>query len=87
MSLKYECDRCHRQFDDEKEMATVDITQYANGMKMENRYHLCSFCRMISFNALTLAVSGVYGGSLRETDMIGYFPDKENDPLFNKERE
>lgn len=87
MTTKYECDRCHRQFENEKEMAAVDITQYSNGMKVETEYHLCGFCRTIAFNALFMALDGKYGGSLKDTDMIGYFPDKRNDPLFGKEEE
>lgn len=87
MTTKYECDRCHRQYDDEKEMAVMDTTQHLNGMKIERRYHFCTFCRVIAFNSLDMAVNGKYGGSLRETDMIGYFPDKSADPLFSKEGE
>lgn len=88
MSVKYECDRCHRQYNDEKEMAEIHITQYCSGIKVENILHLCDFCRMITFNALDMAMSGKYGGSLNDTDMIGYFPNgKDTDPLFKEKIE
>lgn len=87
MTTKYECDRCHRLFDDEKEMAAMDLTQYANGIKMEHRYHFCEFCRLIAFNALTITLNGRYGGSLIDSDTVGHVPAdmKKVDPLFNKE--
>lgn len=87
MTTKYECDRCRRQFMDERAVATVNVTQHVNGVKMEHEYHFCEFCRLIVFNALSMAMNGKYGGSLRDTDMIGYFPDKENDPLFMEAKE
>lgn len=68
MSLKYECNRCHKQFDKSDELTTVSVHNKNFGT-ME--YHYCWECNLYYYNAIKIVNDGIYNGSLCPTDTIG----------------
>ena len=87
MTIKYECDRCHRQTSDEKEYISVTTDKWIGDYHDVHILHYCKFCSLLMINAIDIVNSGAYGGSLEADAKIGtYPPDRENyDPLMMKE--
>lgn len=87
MTVKYECDRCHRQTTDRDAMLEVTTrTKDGWGETIAVR-HYCSFCSLMMVNAISIVNNGTYAGTLKANEKIGNYTKygKEQDPLFNEE--
>lgn len=84
MTIKIECDRCHRQTLNRDDYLEVHIRSAMKGYVIEHTYHYCSFCYFIFFNAQSIVNNGTYGGSLNGQEKIGhYVPGREDyDPMM-----
>lgn len=68
MSIKYECNRCHKQFCKDDELTRVEVFNKNVGTMV---YHYCWNCDLYYYNALKIVNDKIYNGSLYPTDTIG----------------
>ena len=89
MTVKYECDRCHRQTTDRNAMLEVTTRTKDRWGEVIAVRHYCSFCSLMMNNAFGIVNNGTYAGSLRGEDKIGNYNEelKKADPFFNKDLE
>lgn len=93
MTVKYECDRCHRQTSDRDALLEVTWRRKDDilgvGVVETGTYHYCHFCSLMMCNAFGIVNNGTYAGSLRGEDKIGNYNEdlKKSDPFFNKDLE
>lgn len=73
MTTKYECDRCHEQFDSDDALLSVLVESKASRMTNPMRwtYHYCPKCSLYIQNAICITNTGDYQGSLNPKDRIG----------------
>ena len=73
MTNKYECDRCHEQFREERSLMRVTLHRDIATMNYpsDQEYHYCPKCTVYALNALQLVNDGSYNGSLNPNDKIG----------------
>lgn len=80
MTIRYECDRCHKQFANGNRLTRM-ILDNENIDKIT--FHYCSDCTMILLNAIQITNDGTYQGSLKADDTIGKplggYSDKQKD--------
>lgn len=87
MTVKYECNRCHRQTvnrDDMLEIASRAVDIWGERIVVR---HYCPFCSLMMTNALSIVDNGTYAGTLKADDKIGKYDKdlKEQDPFFSEE--
>ena len=88
MTIKYECDRCHKQTTDPKEFMSVTTNAWNGPVLISAEKHYCEFCSLLMNNAQSIVEDGTYGGSLYADCKIGeYYMDhrEKYDPLMMKE--
>lgn len=67
MTTRYECDRCHKQFADDRALTKVAVSNENIGTHV---YHYCTECSTIFLNAMQIVNNGDYQGSLDPDDKI-----------------
>ena len=61
MTVKYECDRCHEQFDKKKEMVEVTVeSDMGTFGQMITTLHYCRKCSIYFNNAVSIVNDGSY---------------------------
>lgn len=67
MTVKYECDRCHEQFDKKKEMVEVTIESDMGSFgALTTTLHYCRKCSIYFNNAVSIVNDGTYDGKVRK---------------------
>lgn len=65
--MKYECDRCHQQFTDKKDMAEIRYeVNYGSFGVMSVTYHYCTKCLIYYNNAVHNVNNGTFDGVVKE---------------------
>ena len=66
MTVKYECDRCHQQFTDKKDVAEIKYEACNGGIMVWAAYHYCIKCSIYYNNAVHNVNNGTFDGVVRE---------------------
>ena len=62
MTIKYECDRCHKQFTDKKDVAEVTYEAVNGGILVKGQLHYCVKCSIYYNNAVHNVNNGTFDG-------------------------
>lgn len=67
MTIKYECDRCHQQFTDKKDVAEIryEVDQGSFGT-LSATYHYCTKCAIYYNNAVYNVNNGKFDGKVEQ---------------------
>jgi len=66
MTIKYECDRCHQQFTDKKEVCEVTYEANFKGLHIEGVSHYCTKCSIYFNNAVNNVNNGTFDGVVKK---------------------
>ena len=67
MTVRYECDRCHEQFDAEKELTKVTVVSDMGTFgALTTTLHYCRKCSIYFNNAISIVNDGTYDGRMKE---------------------
>ena len=86
MTVKYECERCHRQTENRDSMTEITVRKKDGWGEDIIIRHYCSFCWLMMGNAFSIVDNGKYTGSINPNDKIGKQLGKElmdADPFYN----
>ena len=68
MTIKYECDRCHKQSDDDLMFLTVNVKRKIHMLteRPEYTYHYCKECTVYFLNGVNNINNRTYDGMVKE---------------------
>ena len=66
MTVKYECDRCHQQFTDKKDVCEVIYEADNGGFHIKGISHYCIKCSIYYNNAVHNVNNGTFDGPVKE---------------------
>ena len=72
MTVKYECDRCHKQFEDKKDVVEVNYEADNGGYTVRGQLHYCVKCSIYYNNAVHNVNNRTFDGFVCDAVPVGF---------------